>query len=69
MVTVQLDVTIMFSFIGIMLTVKVTFGSRAISSSLIGMLTLAVDWPAANLISRNTAVKSTPAVYDLRHNS
>ena len=39
-----------------MVTVKVTFGSTIISSSLIGMLTFTLDWPAENLTVCDTAV-------------
>ena len=55
MVTVTLDKTTTSPW-EIMATVKTIFGSKAISSSLIGMLTLAVDWPDANLIDCDTAV-------------
>ena len=41
---------------GIMVTVKVTFGSTVISSSLIGMLMFTSDWPAENLMVCDTAV-------------
>ena len=56
-VTVELDKTITFtSPSGIMVRVKVMFGSRPISSSMIVTLTIAVDWPGENLIDWVTAV-------------
>ena len=41
---------------GIMVTVKLIFGSRPLSSSMIVTLTLAVDWPGENLIDWVTAI-------------
>ena len=50
----------------VIVTLKVIFGSRATSSSIIGILTLAVVWPGENLIACDTAVKSTPAEINLK---
>ena len=56
MVTIRLPDKTITSAGGTIVTVKVTFGSRIISSSLIGMLTFTLDWPAANVTVCDTAV-------------
>ena len=56
MVTVDLLDETTTSPLGMMVTVKVMFGSTEITSSLIGIEIFAVVWPGANLIICDTVV-------------